>query len=110
MSASGFRVVTVSVNGGSSYLSTNAYNGIDGNGVVTVENALLVHSTASASARSGHVHLFCLNETIAAKPTSNPARSLPAGLIVGSASPITHVRCNSSTGNFNAGQIFIYAK
>lgn len=109
LTASGWRDVRVSVDGGATFLGGTNYSSMDQNGVVTLESALLSHSTSNASARSGFIRISCLSETMAAKPVDTPARSLPCSMVL-TALPITHLQAFPTSGNFSGGRIYIYAR
>ena len=109
LTASGWRDARVSINGGASFLGGTNYSSMDSNGELTLESALLSHSTSSASSRSGFIHIFALSETIGAKPVATPARTLPASMVL-TASPITHIQAFPTSGNFSGGKIYILAR
>lgn len=113
--AAAIRAVQVSINAGVSYLTGAAdYATINTAGAATGVNALNLHITTSTAARYATGLISTLRSNRATKPVLAYESSSPAQMIIGSSSPITHVRAVNWTGaalsNLNGGTVSIFAR
>jgi hypothetical protein len=113
LSASSWRGIRLSTDGGSTYDATAGnYIDIDTNGAINVAGDVMLygHSTSSASARYCLIDVNCLGKTGIPKPFTTSRSGGGRGIYTGT-NPITNARVlNLGAGTFNGGKIWILAK
>ena len=107
-----WRVVRVSVDGGSSYYTAvGDYRRIDTSGVETSDEAFYTHTGSSAAARSGVMTLLLTNLTPGAQIGITPTRVDPAAFFEASTSPINRIKLQPlAATTFTAGKAWILAR
>lgn len=110
LSTSAWRELRVSIDNGANYLlSSGDYIRIDGNGVATNDTIIPLHSTSSASARSGSLIIMGWNLTtpkIATVHNDNVGQAI----VIPTANALNALMVRASSGNITAGNIYIYAR
>jgi hypothetical protein len=115
LTASGWRVVQVSVDGGSTWLTAAAdYTTITSpTGAVGTDTAIFSHGTATTAARSADVFISPLRSTRLPKTALCPVRAQQEH--INTASAITHIRAIGWTSapavtNMTGGKIAVYGR
>lgn len=108
-SASTFRTVVASVDGGINYRRTSGdYVEVETVGTEAAKASWGTHVTGASAARSLIVWCFGLNVNGSPKPST--ASSGERRLFVQSTAPVTHLRCEPGTGNFTGGSIWVLGR
>lgn len=119
LAGSGWRAVTLSDDGGATYYEASTdYDGISTTGTVsTGDVGLLMHSTASAAARIGQVHICNLQNGRSVVTALTPTRGTLVALFRTSSSPIDFIKIVGTTSsttmtvtNMTGGQLIVYAR
>jgi hypothetical protein len=105
-SVSGSRCLTVSTDGGSTYISgTNQYLIFPSSGILSQQSVILFHQTGNAGARAGYIQIN--NNTDDGEQTFlQLAGNTLVGFIPNATDKITHVRLTNSAGGTMTGGRF----
>jgi hypothetical protein len=108
-SASTFRTVVASVDGGSTFYRTSGnYVEVENVGTEAAKASWGTHVTGASAARSLVVNLYSINTS--GQPKASYASSRETRLFVASTSPVNYIRCEPGTGNFTAGSIYVLGR
>lgn len=114
-SASSWRGVQVSVDGGSSYYNTAGdYVDVGSTGTLANQRLFVAHGSNTTAARSGTVHLLGIDDNGSQKVMAPNSRGL-VNLFKGSTSPITHIKygtydanTGAVSGTMNGGAVSVF--